>query len=455
MFTTRSGEDYGYDALYYTWGPVDPGTDHTLTVTFVESSYVKRQLSADGKIISGGTVKIRDSLYTLLRRLKRISYDRFIWIDSVCIDQSNDAEKGTQIALMGDIYREAKHVVIWLGEASSLEEGALAIMPAVTIQLEEASAQGFSFYVVEDADRFEDFGLPPINHKVWSAFGTLMGRPWFRRQWTLQEAVLPETNPRVLCGSREIDWEILSGFGRVMFDTYSNGFMHWTLTGNHRLEPDYLHGYEALRTMEICHDILRTGAPGIPLASLVTHSRKQEASHPSDMIFGSLGMAAPGLVKEIPIDPSLPQQVVFTTFGKYYVSHKPCECLLNHTARKKKLRGLPSWCPNFASQEETTPLGSHYMIERDLRQEYETQGYCAGYSMTNEKWNIPTIPAGRLAWEVIGSSFTRRHPIQNMYNTTSLDQISPIPDTDDLRASGIVVDQVSRLVDANPGVRDF
>jgi hypothetical protein len=39
-----------------------------------------------------------------------------LWIDQLCIDQENNDEKGPQIQLMGDIYRTACEVVIWLGE---------------------------------------------------------------------------------------------------------------------------------------------------------------------------------------------------------------------------------------------------------------------------------------------------------------------------------------------------
>ncbi len=37
------------------------------------------------------------------------------WIDGVCIDQSNPAERSEQVAFMGEIYREADRVVVWLG----------------------------------------------------------------------------------------------------------------------------------------------------------------------------------------------------------------------------------------------------------------------------------------------------------------------------------------------------
>lgn len=34
----------------------------------------------------------------------------------MCIDQNNDVEKGHQVRKMGEIYRQAKETIIWLGD---------------------------------------------------------------------------------------------------------------------------------------------------------------------------------------------------------------------------------------------------------------------------------------------------------------------------------------------------
>jgi len=38
-----------------------------------------------------------------------------MWIDAICINQSNVAERELQVGLMRDIYQQADGVVIWLG----------------------------------------------------------------------------------------------------------------------------------------------------------------------------------------------------------------------------------------------------------------------------------------------------------------------------------------------------
>jgi hypothetical protein len=44
----------------------------------------------------------------------------WLWIDQICIDQTNIQERNEQVARMGHVYRSAKTTIIWLG--SGVEE---------------------------------------------------------------------------------------------------------------------------------------------------------------------------------------------------------------------------------------------------------------------------------------------------------------------------------------------
>lgn len=46
--------------------------------------------------------------------------NRVIWIDQICINQSDVEEKSHQVALMSHIYKYCKEVFLWLGEDGSL-----------------------------------------------------------------------------------------------------------------------------------------------------------------------------------------------------------------------------------------------------------------------------------------------------------------------------------------------
>ncbi|WAO86310.1 HET domain-containing protein [Fusarium falciforme] len=87
--------DPSYETLSYVWG------DQSNT----------RQITCDGSPRT-----ITESLYLALSRLRLRDRPRTVWIDQLCIDQTNDVEKSPQVSVMRDIYRKASRGLIWLGE---------------------------------------------------------------------------------------------------------------------------------------------------------------------------------------------------------------------------------------------------------------------------------------------------------------------------------------------------
>jgi Heterokaryon incompatibility protein (HET) len=85
---------HSYEALSYVWG-------------FLSSS---ESLRCDGKSIS-----ITPNLRDALRKLRLVDRHRALWVDQICINQSDKDEKSSQVALMDRIYRMAEQVIAWLG----------------------------------------------------------------------------------------------------------------------------------------------------------------------------------------------------------------------------------------------------------------------------------------------------------------------------------------------------
>lgn len=56
-----------------------------------------------------------------LQKFRNLKEEVFLSTDAVCINQLDDCEKGHQVAMMSDIYRQATSVLIWLGEGPGLE----------------------------------------------------------------------------------------------------------------------------------------------------------------------------------------------------------------------------------------------------------------------------------------------------------------------------------------------
>jgi hypothetical protein len=65
------------------------------------------------------SLQISENLNAALRRLRDVQQPVEIWVDSICINQKDLAERSSQVGLMRDIYETSEEVVIWLGERSS------------------------------------------------------------------------------------------------------------------------------------------------------------------------------------------------------------------------------------------------------------------------------------------------------------------------------------------------
>lgn len=64
------------------------------------------------------------ALKHLRKKLGRFS----IWIDALCINQSDEKEKENQIPLMGDIYSKSENAYIWLGDGDAKTQRAMAYL---------------------------------------------------------------------------------------------------------------------------------------------------------------------------------------------------------------------------------------------------------------------------------------------------------------------------------------
>jgi heterokaryon incompatibility protein (HET) len=58
------------------------------------------------------------NLHAALVRLRLTTETRRLWVDAICINQDDDAEKSEQVQLMRDIYRYGNRTLVWLGTGS-------------------------------------------------------------------------------------------------------------------------------------------------------------------------------------------------------------------------------------------------------------------------------------------------------------------------------------------------
>jgi hypothetical protein len=65
---------------------------------------------------NGQSTLVTQNCKAALRQLRFSMFPRILWIDAICIDQTSLEERNQQIQLMGEIYKSAKQVLVWIGE---------------------------------------------------------------------------------------------------------------------------------------------------------------------------------------------------------------------------------------------------------------------------------------------------------------------------------------------------
>ncbi|KAK1015761.1 hypothetical protein LTR54_003490 [Friedmanniomyces endolithicus] len=115
-----------YAALSYTLG--GPTANHTIE-------------------IDGQAVPVRKNLWRFFQQFGSSAADTWrswIWIDAICIDQTNASEVVQQVSMMGRIYSQAFKVLVWLGPAHSDSDDAMqAIVDFATHQRHPKSRAKF------------------------------------------------------------------------------------------------------------------------------------------------------------------------------------------------------------------------------------------------------------------------------------------------------------------------
>jgi hypothetical protein len=85
-------------------------------------------------LTDNGVLLIMPNCESALRRLRNAEETQILWIDSICINQGPDAidERNQQVALMGEIYQNAQHVVVWVGESDERTQRALQTIKEIS-----------------------------------------------------------------------------------------------------------------------------------------------------------------------------------------------------------------------------------------------------------------------------------------------------------------------------------
>jgi hypothetical protein len=291
-----------YKAVSYTWGnPIQ-----TQEICFKDS---KRKLF------------VGENCYNALQHLRLQREDRLLWIDAICINQENPAERASQVRIMDKIFGRASEVIVFLGKELQYSRSLFGELAAA----EE---------LIND-DR--DLDLPFPERAIICELENLFRHPWFKRVWVIQE-VCAKSSVTIMCGCASTSFDAL----RSLYFGYQHNTAvtadHWPLP----LEWIYRHPKEL-------------ATPELTLWHRLYSSRDCQATDPRDRVFALKSLVGSRQPKmDFLVNYTQSVEDCFTQIGQFLLPVLGLRLLtaVRHTHNLK----MPSWIPDWSQNHPLNHL---------------------------------------------------------------------------------------------------
>src|SRR5271163_753430 len=300
---------------------------------------------------------ITPNLHEALRCIFSASKCHMLWVDAICIDQRDDLEKALQVASMHRIFQSAKGVFVWLGQADSDSDIAMAAIDEVKDKLPKNSDNLFDTLLhMKSHNYYKIFDLSKFKPLL-----SLSQRAWFRRLWIVQEFIVGHSIS-VICGLKILEGSsFLEVVGRLTTLSFGAQQPELNEVGDSPFE-----GFRMLWSINTIKDSV-TQKKATRFFDLVMFGRDRETFEPVDHIYAVLGLAEGSdeiYRKQIDVDYSEKNRKLYwntyASFGKVALLHESHLKLLAYTASTERPSDLPSWCPNLNSTPLTAAFGEIY-----------------------------------------------------------------------------------------------
>ncbi|GAB1206096.1 hypothetical protein APSETT445_004777 [Aspergillus pseudonomiae] len=303
-----------------------------------------------------------------------------LWVDAVCINQSDDEEKTEQVKMMGKIYAQSQEVVVYLGDAFAPSFSQSFNTPSDMRDAVSHTMTPREYYSMSGSNEM-DTGLVwrrPLSHKDGSyllcfiqllADGVDMNRfiagtdqgslddvmealrlflsavPWWKRVWVIQEVVIP-SKIMILYGSMIAPWEtfvkaancVHENAGKVI-PSLAPSDVKFLVEFSRRIR-----GIESIRN--------RWQSPEqITLVQLLRQFSGRKATDPRDKVYALLGLA-----KDKPsVEPNYAaaELDVLADTTLDIISRSGSLDVWAGDFTMKDNHAIPSWIPDWSSPPDT------------------------------------------------------------------------------------------------------
>ena len=319
-----------YRALSYEWGPPDIGSPSTRVYL---NSY---------------DVPTTPNLRLALAHLEKGPY---YWIDALCINQSDNSERGHQVRQMTRIYQQAYGIDVWLG----IEEANSRLGIDLINQAESAWSETriMSKGSMVQAGWVEARLADRAYAAHWEGLRQVFQRSYWKRLWIIQELVVTLNPDAVLlhCGSTRASFRSLRMLVKQI-RTHGHSLPYINEKGSNHALGRTIHN--SARFVHAISKHVRSWKKHnqsdrhMGLLHLLSEYHEQLCSDPRDRIYALLGTSKLYSDLEIPIDYSISPLDVYQNAAKYIIAgSKRLDVLLYAGSHWPRISTWPSWLPNW------------------------------------------------------------------------------------------------------------
>jgi hypothetical protein len=309
-----------YEALSYAWGDAN-----VTSPIFLE----------------GCPFQATVNLVSALRYLRHEDKTRTLWVDAICIDQSNVQERGHQVAFMAKIYSMAECDILWLGDDPDDEaEKTFKFIQNMGHTFKNLTAEGKErTKALRAASSFlgDDAPIAPLRR-------IMSDRPIWKRIWIVQEIVVAR-NVFLQCGIHSMFWDSLTNFMDLMVpDDHPLWQRPGALSFYKQVLVSITYGMN-IDTARIDHHKVGNLSS---ILDLWSQFYRLQATDSRDKIFALLGLATPtplGLNSDYTKAPS--EIFTMAVRSHIYQTKKLDALCIGH--RQQANMALPTWVVDFGS----------------------------------------------------------------------------------------------------------
>ncbi|ERF75374.1 hypothetical protein EPUS_00167 [Endocarpon pusillum Z07020] len=328
---------------------VDAGVPSYTALSYVWGNAISH---VPARILPNASKCITFNLECALRHLRSLDSEILLWVDALCINQDDNAEKAQQVGLMRDIYAMASEVVAFLGNERCKLSGATKL---ASLNAEDRAVTGSgSGPCLTD---FLDWARTKDQDSVWHGLFSVLCSSWFSRLWIIQEALVAR-KLSFRCGTESVSVQALAGLVSEIPHTVSP-----SLRGNSAEQEAWKY---MLNSIGLIRKIASRNLVGAhtrhkaDLLELLWNYRGHKASKARDHLFALLGLANVPYNTLLSPDYTSNLEVVIYRYARFFVEFDKDPIRLLYSARGiSNDDRFPSWIPNWILDEEEPGRSCH------------------------------------------------------------------------------------------------